>query len=417
MNIKFIEALQQQKNEVASMNLQKWCSRKEECMLQLESPLAQIVIGVRRSGKSTLCHKFLKQNGVNYAYINFDDERLGVLKANELDQLLEAAYYVYGEFNYLFLDEPQNVFGWHLFVNRLLRQVVYLFVTGSNAKLLSGELATHLTGRYNQVELFPLSFREYLELKGIRMDALLTRDRAFRQKAFDEYLEKGGLPELLNLHSWKNYVASLFRSIIERDIIQRFKIRNKQALLDIGMYAVSNFAREFNFKKLENQLGVTSDNTIKNYISHLEQTYLLIDLNKFSFKTSERLRNRKYYLVDTAFASALGSLTGNEAGWRLENIVFIELLRRRYESQYDIHYFKSHFEIDFVVSSGFRVIELIQVCLDISSVKTLNREIRALVNGSKLLKCDKLTLITLGYSQKIEADDKTINIVSVFDWL
>jgi predicted AAA+ superfamily ATPase len=399
------------------MNLQKWCSRKEERMLQLESPLTQIVIGVRRSGKSTLCHKFLKQNGVNYAYINFDDERLGVLKANELDQVLEAAYYVYGEFNYLFLDEPQNVFGWHLFVNRLLRQGVYMFVTGSNAKLLSGELATHLTGRYNQVELFPLSFREYIELKGIRMDAPLTRDRAFRQKGFDEYLEKGGLPELLNLPSWKNYVASLFRSIIERDIIQRFKIRNKQALLDIGMYTVSNFAREFNFKKLETQLISTSDNTIKNYISHLEQAYLLIGLNKFSFKTSERLRNRKYYLVDTAFASALGSLTGDEAGWRLENIVFIELLRRRYESQYDIHYFKSHFEIDFVVSSGFRVIELIQVCLDISSVKTMNREIRALVNGSKLLKCDTLTLITLGYSQKIETDDRTINIVSVFDWL
>jgi predicted AAA+ superfamily ATPase len=292
-----------------------------------------------------------------------------------------------------------------------------MFVTGSNAKLLSGELATHLTGRYNQVELFPLSFREYIELKGIRMDAPLTRDRAFRQKGFDEYLEKGGLPELLNLPSWKNYVASLFRSIIERDIIQRFKIRNKQALLDIGMYTVSNFAREFNFKKLETQLSSTSDNTIKNYISHLEQAYLLIGLNKFSFKTSERLRNRKYYLVDTAFASALGSLTGDEAGWRLENIVFIELLRRRYESQYDIHYFKSHFEIDFVVSSGFRVIELIQVCLDISSVKTMNREIRALVNGSKLLKCDTLTLITLGYSQKIETDDRTINIVSVFDWL
>lgn len=417
MNINFIEALQQQKDEAQRLNPQKWCTRREEKLLQTASPLAQIVIGVRRSGKSTLCHKFLKQNGVNYAYINFDDERLGIIDTNELEQLLEATYYVYGDFQYLFLDEPQNVFGWHLFVNRLLRQGVFMFITGSNAKLLSGELATHLTGRYNQVELFPLSFREYIELKGIRSDAKLTHERAFRQKAFDEYLEKGGLPELLNLPSWKNYVATLFRSIVERDIIQRFKIRNKQALQDIGMYAVSNFAREFNFKKLENQLGVISDNTIKNYISHLEKAYLLIGLNKFSFKTSERLRNRKYYLVDTAFASALGSLTGNEAGWRLENIVFIELLRRKYENQYDIHYFKSHFEIDFVLSLGFRVIELIQVCLDISTVKTLNREIRALVNGSKLLKCDKLTLITMGYSKNIETEGKTIHIVSVFDWL
>jgi predicted AAA+ superfamily ATPase len=417
MNINLIEALQQQQNEAAHMNPQKWCSRREEQMLQLESPLAQIVIGVRRSGKSTLCHKFLKQNGVKYAYINFDDERLGVLKANELDQVLEAAYYVYGGFNYLFLDEPQNVNGWHLFVNRLLRQGVFMFVTGSNAKLLSGELATHLTGRYNQVELFPLSFREYTELKGIRSDAKLTHERAFRQKAFDEYLEKGGLPELLNLPLWKNYVDTLFRSIVERDIVQRFKIRNKQAMLDIGMYAVSNFGREFNFKKLEKQLGVTSDNTIKNYVAHLEQAFLLIGLNKFSFKTSERLRNRKYYLSDTAFASALGILTGHEAGWRFENIVFVELLRRKFEGRYDIHYFKSHFEIDFVLSAGFRVIELIQVCLDISSAKTMNREIRALLNGSKLMNCNKLTLITLGNSQNIETEGKAISIISVFDWL
>jgi hypothetical protein len=222
---------------------------------------------------------------------------------------------------------------------------------------------------------------------------------------------------LLNLPLWKNYVDTLFRSIVERDIVQRFKIRNKQAMLDIGMYAVSNFGREFNFKKLEKQLGVTSDNTIKNYVAHLEQAFLLIGLNKFSFKTSERLRNRKYYLSDTAFASALGSLTGDEAGWRFENIVFVELLRRKFEGRYDIHYFKSHFEIDFVLSAGFRVIELIQVCLDISSAKTMNREIRALLNGSKLMNCNKLTLITLGNSQNIETEGKAISIISVFDWL
>ena len=416
-NIKFIEALQQQKDEAQLLNLQKWCTRREENLLQLASPLAQIVIGVRRSGKSTLCHKFMKQNGITYAYINFDDERLAAIPASQLDDLLEAAYYVYGGFSYLFLDEPQNVNGWHLFVNRLLRQAIHLFITGSNAKLLSGELATHLTGRYNQVELYPLSFMEYLELKGIRLNALLTHERAFRQKAFDEYLEKGGLPELLNLPTWKNYVAVLFRSIIERDIIQRYKVRHKQVLHDVGMYAVSNFAREFNFKKMEKILGITSDITIKNYITYLEQAYLLIGLNKFSFKTNERLRNRKYYLADTAFVSALVSLTGDEIGWRMENIVFVELLRRRYESQYNLHYFKSHFEIDFVVGSGFRVIELVQVCADISSSKTMNREIKALINGSNLLKCNKLTLIANGASQNIETEGKIINVYSLFDWL
>jgi len=413
----FKAVLQQQKEDVRNINIKLWCNRLEESLLQLDSPLAQIVIGVRRSGKSTLCHKFLGQNGILYAYINFDDERLGLIDAKELDILLEAAYYVYGDFNYLFLDEPQNIEGWHLFVNRLLRQGMRIFLTGSNAKLLSGELATHLTGRYNQVELYPLSFTEFLALKGIRIDAVLTKEKAFRQRAFDEYLEKGGLPEILNLISWKNYVSVLFNSIIDRDIIQRFKVRNKQALKDIALYSVSNFGREFSYKKIEKLFGITSDITIKNYITYLEQAYLVIGLNKFSFKSRERIRNRKFYMVDTAFPSALNSLTGEDLGWKLENLVLLELLRRKYESQYDIHFYKTHYEIDFVVSAGLRIVELIQVCVDLSAKKTFNRETNALINGSRELKCTKLTLITLGESQTIEINNCKIECVSLFEWL
>jgi predicted AAA+ superfamily ATPase len=413
----YIQVLQQQKADVENLKSALWCNRREESLLQLGSPLAQIVIGVRRSGKSTLCHKFLKQNNVSYAYINFDDERLGLMEADRLENLLEAAYYVYENFDYLFLDEPQNVTGWHLFVNRLLRQGIFIFLTGSNAKLLSGELATHLTGRYNQVELYPLSFPEFLQLKGIKNHTLITKERAFRQKAFDEYLEKGGLPEVLNLPSWKNYVSVLFNSIINRDIIGRFRVRNKQALKDVALYAVSNFGREFSFKKIEKYFSNTSDITIKNYIAWLEQAYLLIGLNKFSFKSRVRLRNRKYYMVDTSFPTALNTITGDDLGWKLENIVFLELLRRRYENQYEIHYFKTSYEIDFVVSSGLKVVELIQVCADVSAKITFNREVNGLINGSKELKCNKLTLITPGESQTIEINGYKIESVSLFEWL
>jgi uncharacterized protein len=415
--IQFIQALQQQKEDVENLRPDLWCNRREESLLQIGSSLAQIVIGVRRSGKSTLCHKFLKKNGIDYAYVNFDDERLGLIEAGSLENLLESAYYVYGNFEYLFLDEPQNINGWHLFVNRLLRQGIRIFLTGSNAKLLSVELATHLTGRYNQIELFPLSFIEFLNLKGVKSEAILVKERAFRQKAFDEYMERGGLPEVLFLPSWKNYVSQLFHSIISRDIIERFKIKNKQVLKDIALYSVTNFGREFSFRKIAGQFGNISDVTLKNYISYLEQAYLLIGLNKFSFKSRERIRNRKFYLVDTSFSTALNSISGENLGWKLENIVFLELLRRRYETQYEIHYFKSHYEVDFVVSAGFRVIELIQVCNDLTSKKTFNREINALVNASGELKCSQLTIITMEESRIIEITGHKIKIVSLFDWL
>jgi uncharacterized protein len=413
----FILALQEQKYELDQLNPDKWCDRKEENLLQLGSSLAQIVIGVRRSGKSTLCHKFLKRNKVNYAYINFDDERTGMIDTAQLEQLLEASYYVYGNFDYLFLDEPQNVNGWHLFVSRLLRQGIHLFITGSNSRLLSTELASHLTGRYNQVELYPLSFLEFLHLRGMKSNAILTKERAFRRRAFDEYLEMGGLPEIQNLVSWKSYISILFNSIINRDIIERFRIRNKQALRDIAAFAVSNFGREFNFKKIERQFGITSDITIKNYIGYLEQAYLIIGLNKFSFKTRERIRNKKYYLVDTSFPTALNTLTGDDLGWKLENIVFLELLRRKHEHQYDIHYFKTHYEIDFVISAGLRIIQLIQVCADLTSKRTFNREVNGLINGSAELNCSRLTIITLGESRMVDSDDKKIAISSLFDWL
>ena len=158
MENKFEQIIAEQREEQNSLPIVDWCSRTDESKIDLNSPFAQIVIGVRRSGKSTLCHKVLKNNNIDYAYVNFDDERLLDLKSEQLNDVLYALYTVYGNFKYLFLDEIQNVEGWHLFVNRLLRQGIRLIITSSNAKLLSGELSTHLTGRYVEIELFPFSF-------------------------------------------------------------------------------------------------------------------------------------------------------------------------------------------------------------------------------------------------------------------
>ena len=157
----------EQKTEISRKAKSVLCRRKEESLINLNSTMAQIVIGVRRSGKSTLCFQALHHAGVSFAYVNFDDERLVDTTTEDLNVILEVLYKIYGDFTHLFLDEIQNVQGWHLFVNRLLRQGIKILVTGSNAKLLSSELATHLTGRHTTIELYPFSFREFCNLKQI----------------------------------------------------------------------------------------------------------------------------------------------------------------------------------------------------------------------------------------------------------
>ncbi|MEZ3597754.1 MAG: AAA family ATPase, partial [Paramuribaculum sp.] len=160
-----LEILRDQREELDTLRSQRFCKRKEEDMVKLESKKAQVVIGVRRSGKSTLCFNVLDKAQVKFAYVNFDDERLVRLSAEDLNDVLKCLYQIYGDFTHLFLDEAQNIEGWHLFVNRLLRHGMKVFITGSNAKLLSSELSTYLTGRYNEIELYPFSFREFCEME------------------------------------------------------------------------------------------------------------------------------------------------------------------------------------------------------------------------------------------------------------
>lgn len=154
----------------------------------MTSNLAQIVIGVRRSGKSTMCFNLIKNSSRNFAYVNFDDERFDNIEAEDLNRILESLYKLYGNFDNLFMDEVQNVPSWHLFVNRLLRQGVKLLVTGSNSELLGGELATHLTGRYIKTELYPFSFREFCTLNHINTNMGTTRERGLVRNHFDLFL-------------------------------------------------------------------------------------------------------------------------------------------------------------------------------------------------------------------------------------
>jgi len=406
---------QKEKNDIL---LETLTARREEVYFDLNSQLAQIVIGVRRSGKSTLCHKVLKQNDINYAYVNFDDERLYNLKTEDLNGVLEALYMAYGDFKYLFCDEIQNIPSWFLFVNRLLRQKVRLIITGSNAKLLSSELSTHLTGRYNQIELFPFSFSEILEYKKIPADDDSTLGVARRKAAFEEYMSHGGFPELFEVKNKKAYIRNLFNSIIMRDIKQRFSVRYPEALRKMADYLTDTLCAEINYNSLAKQFSFGSTHTAENYVGYLRQAYLLIGLQKFSFKSRERIRNEKNYVIDTALISTTKEgFSEQNFGWRLENIVCIELFRRKNQTLNDVYYHKNGYEIDFVLVANNKVVELIQVSVDISSQKTFNREVNALFRAAKELRCNNLTLITLNEDRTYTVDSQSINIVSILKWL
>lgn len=416
-----LQVLSEQREENNSFDAASWVARREESLLELESPLAQIVIGVRRSGKSTLCHKVLIEHNINYAYANLDDDRLASMKTEDLNTLLSCIYQIYGtDIKYLFLDEIQNVEGWHLFVNRLLRSKMRIIVTGSNAKLLSGELATHLTGRYNEIRLFPFSFSEYCHFHHIDIKSITTKAAAERQQAFAQYMIDGGFPELQSLNNKRGYVQSLIEAILIKDIQYRYQVRSTDALRKIAHHLISNSCQLVNYGELASLLGV-SDKTVKKYVEYLQQAFLIQLLTKHSFKSKQRIHNEKSYIVDIGIQNNReNSMAAENMGWRLENIVFIELMRRCAPQFLDIYYYKPTSrakEVDFVICNQNKTIELIQVAFDISSPKAYQRETSSLIKASRELKCDQLTLISFNDTKEVNIDGKKINICSALDWL
>ena len=416
-----IQVLAEQKEYMDGYQPDGWVTRREEQLFELNSTLAQVVIGVRRSGKSTLCHKVLLEHNVKYGYANFDDDRLANLRVEDLNTVLSCIYQIYGtDIKYIFLDEIQDVDGWHLFVNRLLRTNLHVIVTGSNAKLLSGELATHLTGRYNEIRLFPFSFREYCDFHHIETNGLTTKIEAGIKRAFMEYVTDGGFPELQNIRNKRGYVQSLLEAIVSKDIQQRFRIRDVDTVRKIANHLINNVCQEINYGNIAETMGVT-DQTVKKYVDFLRQAFLVQILNKHSFKSKERIRNAKAYIVDPGLQNNRdNSFAAENIGWRLENVIYIELLRRCTNDFLDIYYYKESprsKEIDFVLCNQDKAVELIQVAYDIDNQKTFYRETSSLIKASTKLHCDNLTLIAFTQTRDEKIDGKCIKILSATDWL
>lgn len=414
------QVLAEQQLELANLSSKALWARPEEQLVELDSDMAQVVIGVRRCGKSTLCYNVLKENGELFAYANFDDERFEEMTSKDLNTVLEVLYKMYGDFKLLFLDEIQNVEGWHLFVNRILRQGMRVILTGSNAKLLSGELATHLTGRHDKIELFPFSFADYCKCKEIDLKSPTTKAEAFRRSAFDEYLRQGGFPELLHKKNKKGYVSNLVDNILKRDIEQRHKIKYVRAFEQLANHLLNISPAVVVEKDLAKLFGFKSHHTVDNYIGYLKEAYLLAGLQKYSTKSKLRVRNEKVYPIDVALMDGReDAMVGENLGWRLETIVFIELLRRNKPLERDVYYFKNDdgYEADFVVCKGDKVEEVYQVSYDLTKEKTRAREIRGLLTASKHTRCDNLFLITDVERAEFEQEGKLIKIIPAYEWL
>ena len=421
MKISDIEkVLLEQQDELEALEVEVLIHRPEEDLINLNSKLAQVVIGVRRSGKSTLCFNALRKAGVHYAYANFDDERLEELETKDLDNVLQTLYKIYGKFDYLFLDEIQNIDGWPLFVNRLLRQRIHIIITGSNAKLLSTELATHLTGRHHKIELFPFSFKDWCSIKDVEYTRLTTKNKGLLSKAYEEYFRQGGFPELISgEENPKEYISTLIDNIISQDIKKRYKIRNIDALKRLAHHILNETPTLIVKDTLQNIIGIKSERTLGNYLMYLNQTYLISTISKYSSRSRERARNEKSYAIDVAFMDKReNAFSGENLGWRLETIVYLELLRRKAGTANDIYYYQGRSaEADFVVCDGNKTLAVYQVSYDISNDKTRKREIKGCIAGAKATKCDNLFLITDHESEVIEEDGYTIQVIPIWEWL
>jgi len=366
----------------------------------LDDKLIKVIMGVRRSGKSVLAHRILK--GKPYAAVNFDDERLFRTNADDLGLILEAILELFGNVQFIMLDEIQNVAGWELFANRLQRQGYGVVVTGSNAHLLSQELATHLTGRHRSFEVFPYSFREYLcahHHKAPTPPDYTTRERAAISRLFSGYLEMGGFPEINDVNNPRIYLQDLYDRVLTRDIAMRHGIRHIRTFKEIAAYISANCGCKLTYQNVAQAYALGSVHTAKNYIAYLQEAYLFFGVDSFSLKARERVRRpRKMYGIDTGLIRAVSGGAENR-GLMLENLVFLELLRRGQT----VHYYadaQGKYEVDFVVGGNpiSERITLIQVCADLSTPQTRERELRGLVQAAKTfrnLPDENLLVLTL----------------------
>ncbi len=384
----------------------------EEAKKYIKHPNILAVLGIRRCGKSIF--SYLLAKGSRIGYINFDDERLINLNNEDFDKILTSFYELYEDIDYIILDEIQNVNHWELFVNRL-RRTKKVILTGSNSKLLAGELSTHLTGRYIDIELFPFSFNEYLlKHKFVEDKAYSAKDRAGILNHLRNYLALGGFPEAYKFG--RAIIARIYNDILTKDILLRYKIKKIEEFKKLANYLVTNSSQEATYSKLSKILGVKHVATISQWIGYLENSFLMFKVERFDFKLKQQfIAPKKFYCIDTGLFNSVAFQFSDNIGRLIENGVAIELQRRKEKLQSEVYYWKDHQqnEVDFVIKQGKLIEELIQVTYASSRSDIKEREITALLKASTELKCKNLTVITWDY----ETEENKIKFIPLWKWL
>lgn len=380
----------------------------------LSSRLIKLITGPRRTGKSTQALLMLRNR--IFAYLNFDNKEL--LDNWDDDLVMRTLDDVYPGYDYLLLDEVQNLDGWDLWVSKLYRMGKNMVITGSNARMLSSEMATVLTGKYLQVEMLPFSLEEFFEWNKQPLDATTAGLSAEALALVDDYLRNGGYPEVVGSRGLvRSYLDTLFDSIIWKDVARRHKVRNVPDLNDLALYLASNFCNPLSANLLTEELGFSSVNTTKKFMDYLHEPYLFYYLSRYNNKLKlMKKAPRKVYVVDNGFVQAKTFALSENLGRLLENQVFIALIRQGYDTEKTLFYYRSRNdkEVDFVLRKGARVERLIQVCYDMSNPKTERREVESLIECAGELNCDALTIVTCHEERTILKNDCRIDVVPIY---
>ncbi len=376
-----------------------------------------IISGIRRCGKSVLMQQIRDRLVEKDFFFNFDDERLANFKLDDFQKLQECFVELFGEQHTYYFDEIQNIEGWERFVRRLYNAGNKIVITGSNARMLSRELGTHLTGRYIQVEIYPFSFQEYLAMNEIPVNAktlYTTTGRATMVKSFVKYMECGGFPKFLQDGS-VSYLTSLYESIIYRDILTRNGLTNEKEMLELMFYLASNATKRVTYSSLGKVVGIQHPDTIKNYLEYIQQTYLISQLFRYDPSVKKQMMSpKKIYFVDNAIIKRIGFNATENNGVFLENLVFIELKRRGW----DVYYYADKKECDFIVRKGLHISDAYQVTLKMDSPQTREREIAGVREAMQAYSLSKGYILTFEGKETINFDDGTIvEVVPVWEWI
>lgn len=383
-----------------------------------------VLVGIRRAGKSFLLYQRMQemlQSGLDWSdmlYINFEDERLVEMKVEDLNLILEVHLELYGKRPILFLDEIQNIDGWEKFARRLADSKYRVYITGSNAKMLSSDVQTTLGGRYLTVEVYPYSFEEFLRANGVTIDAksfLSTSSQANLFNLFDDYFRYGGFPEGARLAAKRNYLTSVYQKIYLSDIAARNNISSSFTLRLMFKKIAESIKQPLSFSRISNIISTSgvgvATQTIINYIEYAKDAWLLASIKNIATKMVEKESNPKYYFLDNGILN-LFLLDANTS--LLENLVAITLLRK-YGREESVFFYNKNIEVDFYIPEAEIAI---QACYNLNhNTSTYDREVNALVKLQNVLPCKRLIIITKEESQTINIGNTTIEVIPIHHWL